>query len=46
MTWVQHECDGSETNFDFDKYTSKTIFSDSYIYYMASERLQGVEQFH
>ena len=33
-------------NFDFENYTSKNIFSHSYIYYMASERLQGKEQFH
>ena len=33
-------------NFDFRKDTSKNIFSHPYIYYMASERLQGEEQFH
>ena len=33
-------------NFDFDNDTSKIIFSHPYIYYMASERLQGKEQFH
>ena len=33
-------------NFDFDKGTSKTIFSNSYIYSMVSERLQGEQQFH
>ena len=33
-------------NFDFDNDTSKSIFSHPYIYYMASERLQGEEQFH
>ena len=33
-------------NFDFDNDTSKNIFSHSYFYYMASERLQGEEQFH
>ena len=33
-------------NFDFDNGTSKNIFSHPYIYYMASERLQGEEQFH
>ena len=33
-------------NFDFDNGTSKNIFSNPYIYYMASERLQGEEQFH
>ena len=53
---VQHECDTSATRttrvrpecktFDFDNYTSKNIFSYSFIYYMASERLQGEEQFH
>ena len=32
-------------NFDFDNDTSKNI-SQPYIYYMASERLQGEEQFH
>ena len=39
----RHECD---ITFDFDNYTSKNIFSPSYIYYMVSERLQGEEQFH
>ena len=33
-------------NFDFDNNASKNIFSHPYIYYMASERLQGEEQFH
>ena len=33
-------------NFDFDNGTSKNIFSHPYIYYIASERLQGEEQFH
>ena len=33
-------------NFDFDNGTGKNIFSHPYIYYMASERLQGEEQFH
>ena len=33
-------------NFDFDNDTSKNIFSHPYIYYTASERLQGEEQFH
>ena len=32
-------------NFDFDNDTSKNIFSQPYIYYMASKRLQGEEQF-
>ena len=41
-TRVRHEW----KNFDFDNYTSKNIFSHSYIYYMASERLQGEEPFH
>ena len=51
-TRVQHECyrtNTSETrvkDFDFDNDTSKNIFSHPYIYYMASERLQGEEQFH
>ena len=33
-------------NFDFDSDTSKNIFLQPYIYYTASERLQGDEQFH
>ena len=33
-------------NFDFDNDTSKNISSHHYIYYMASERLQGEEQFN
>ena len=33
-------------NFDFDKDTGKNIFSHPYIYYIASERLQGEEQLH
>ena len=33
-------------NFDFDNDTSKNIFSQPYIYCMASERLQGEEQLH
>ena len=48
VTWVLNE-DTSATrvkNFDFGNGTSKTIFSCYYIYYMASERLQGEEQFH
>ena len=51
-TRVQHECDTNDTsatrvkNFDFDDHTSKNIFSHHYIYYMASERLQGEEQFY
>ena len=52
----RHECDTSATRttrvrhewkiFDFDSNTSKTMFLHPYIYYMASERLQGEEQFH
>ena len=33
-------------NVDFDNDTSKNIFSQPYIYYVAIERLQGEEQFH
>ena len=33
-------------NFDFDSDTSKNIFLHPYIYYMASERLQGEKQLH
>ena len=33
-------------NFDFDNVKGKNIFSHPYIYYMASERLQGEEQIH
>ena len=33
-------------NFNFDNDTGKNIFSHPYIYYMASKRLQGEEQFH
>ena len=49
---MQHECYTNGTsakrvkNFDFDNDTSKNIFSDPYIYYMVSERLQGEKQFH
>ena len=49
---MRHECYTNGTtgtrvkNFDFDNDTSKNIFSHPYIYYMASERLQGEEQFH
>ena len=48
----RHEWDTSNTsaaqakNFDFDNDTGKNMFSHPYIYYMASERLQGEEQFH
>ena len=51
-TRVRHECYTNDTsatqvkNFDFDNDMNKNIFSHSYIYYMASERLQGEEQFH
>ena len=51
-TRVRYDCytnDKSSTrviNFDFDNGTSKNIFSHPYIYYMASERLQGEEQLH
>ena len=51
-TRVRHKWDTSDTsatrvkNFDFDNDTSKNIFSHHCIYYMASERLQGEEQFH
>ena len=33
-------------NFDFHNGTCKTIFSHPHIYYVASERIQGEEQFH
>ena len=52
MKRVQHKCYANNTsatqvkNFDFDNHTSKNIFSHHCIYYMASERLQGEEQFH
>ena len=48
-TRVRHKCYTSDTsaarkkNFDFDNDTSKDIFLHPYIYYMASERLQGEE---
>ena len=51
-TRVRHECYTSDTistrvkKFDYDNDTGKNIFSHPYIYYMASERLQGEEQFH
>ena len=51
-TKVRHECDTNGRsatqvkNFGFDNDTGKNIFSRLYIYYMASERLQGEEQFH
>ena len=49
---VRHECYTNDTSvtrvksFDFDSDKSKNIFLHLYIYYMASERLQGDEQFH
>ena len=51
-TRVRHECYTNDTNatrvknFDFDSDTSKNIFLQPYIYYMANERLQREEQFH
>ena len=48
----QHECYTNDTiatlvkNFDFDNDTSENIFSNSYISYMANERLKGKEKFH
>ena len=51
MTLVRHECYKNDTsttrvkNFDFANDTSKNIFSHPYMYYMASERLQGDKQF-
>ena len=51
-TRVRHECYTNDTsatrvkNFDFDNITSKNIFLHPYIYYMASERLQGEKQLH
>ena len=33
-------------NVDFDNDTSKNIFSNLYLYYMGSQRLQGEKQFH
>ena len=51
-TQVWHDCCTNDTsatqvkNFDFDNDTSKNIFPHPYIYYMASERLQGDEQLH
>ena len=49
---MQHDCNTNDTsatrveNFDFDNDTSKNISLHHYIYYMASERLQGEEKFH
>ena len=51
-TRVQHECYTNDTSvtrvkiFDFDSDMSKNIFLHPYIYYMASERRRGEEQFH
>ena len=51
-TRVQHKCYTNDTSakqaekFDFDNDTSKNIISHPYIYYMASERLQGEQQFN
>ena len=46
-TRVRHKRHEStqEKNFDFDNYISENIFSHPCIYYMASKRLQGEEQF-
>ena len=52
---MQHEGNTSDTsetratrkkNFAFDSDTSENIFLHPYIYYMASERLQGEEKFY
>ena len=45
---VRHECYTNDTTATRVKilYTSKNIFSQPYIYYMASERLQGEEWFN
>ena len=46
MTQVRHKCDTNDMsatqmeNFDFHNETSKNIFSQPYINYMASERLK------
>ena len=48
-TRLRHKCDTSATrveNFDFDSGMSKNTFLPPCIYYMASEWLQGEEQFH
>ena len=51
-TQVRHECKTNDTsatgviNFDFVNDTSNNILSHPYIYYIASERLQGEEKFH
>ena len=49
---VWHECYKNDTsltrlkNFDLDNDTSKNIFSHPYVYYMASEVLQGEKHLH
>ena len=49
---MRHECYTNDTiatqvnYFGFANDTSNNIFSHPYIYYMASERLQGEEPFH
>ena len=51
-TRVRHKCCTNGTSatqvktFDFDTYTSKKRFLHRFIYYTASERLQGEEKFH
>ena len=51
-TRVRCKCYTNDTSaarvkeFDFDNDMGKNIFSHSHVYYMASERLQGEEQFH
>ena len=54
-TQMRHKCNTSKTkdtsatwvkNFDFDSDKSINLFLHAYIYYMASEWLQGEEQFH
>ena len=51
-TQVRHDCYTNDTSmtrvkkFYLDNDMSKNIFSHPYIYYMASERLQGDEQLH
>ena len=51
VTWVwhdRHECETSATqvkSFDFDNDTSENTFANPYISDIASERLQGEEQF-
>ena len=51
-TRVTHQCYTNDTSatrvkkLDFDNDTGKNICSHPYIYYIASGRLQGEEQFH